>query len=192
MKRTLTLAVVAFVAMLVMGCTKPTDPPDPVKVYLTGAESFTRVDAAGSLAMSDIYQWDNDADGTVDDDTMYIGDDVEVTGFATGCFCITTSTGIKYLNVNFLSDKGYFYSDRWNAYYDDPEYGSEADLRFVDSGAGVTVLWTDWDYDETARFWTNALWSGFVWNNMGNIVEHAQSSSDGHFEDFPYTWIPNP
>ncbi len=78
MKRTMMLVAVAFVAMIVIGCTTPVDPPTSVKVYLTGAESFTRVDAAGSLAMSDIYQWDNDADGTVDDDTMYTGDDVVV------------------------------------------------------------------------------------------------------------------
>lgn len=79
MKRTIMLIAVALVAMTTfVGCPNPVDPPDPVKVHLTGAESFTRVDAAGTLTMTDIYQWDSDADGAVDDDTMYTGDDVVV------------------------------------------------------------------------------------------------------------------
>ncbi|GAB1431607.1 hypothetical protein MASR2M29_02320 [Spirochaetota bacterium] len=180
--------------IVLMGCQPAVDPlPEPGKVYLTDSATFTRVDAAGTLAATDIYQLDTDADGTVDSPTVYyIGDNVEVTGYATGCFCITTSTDAKYLSNNFLVSEGNFYSDRWNTYYNDPDYGAEADIRFVDSGSGVTVYWTDMDYDLTSEFWVNADWSLWHWDNMGNIVEHAQSASDGHFEDFSYTWIPKP
>jgi hypothetical protein len=77
MSKTINLAVAVFVAIMAIGCNQPTDPvPDPVKVYLTGSETFTRVDEAGTLDYADIYQWDGAG-------TYYTGDDVAVTFDAT-------------------------------------------------------------------------------------------------------------
>lgn len=80
MKRTITLAVVAFVAMMVMGCTQLTD-PEPVKVYLTGSDTFISVHATNyifkTLAITSIYQWDGEG-------TYYTGDNVEVSLYKNG------------------------------------------------------------------------------------------------------------
>jgi len=114
MKRTMTLIAAAFVVMMaVVGCGNPTQPdpdpvvPDPVKVYLTGSESFTRVDAAGTLAMTDIYQWDTDADGTVDSPAAYFtGSNVSVTLENTE-WTITVG-GDTYVNSKWLSGRTSF------------------------------------------------------------------------------------
>lgn len=101
MKKSMMFVTVVFVAMMAfVGCANPVLPtpdPDPVKVYLTGSETFTRVDAAGTLAYADIYQWDGEG-------TMYTGDDVVVTFDATYIteWTITVS-GNVYLNDANLS-----------------------------------------------------------------------------------------
>ncbi len=92
MKRTLMHMATAFVAMLAIGCTTPVDPPTPVKMYLTGSESFTRVDAAGTLAITDIYQWDGAGQ-------KYTGSDAAVNFDSTyGTEWTITVGGSTYLN----------------------------------------------------------------------------------------------
>jgi len=97
-------ALLAFVALV--GCSNPSSPdpepePDPVKVYLTGTESFTRVDAAGTIAMTDIYQWDTDADGSVDSPAAYFtGANIAVNfdNSRSDCFILTAGSTV-YLNT---------------------------------------------------------------------------------------------
>jgi hypothetical protein len=90
------VAMMAVLAALVfVGCANPVAPdpiPEPVKVYLTGSAMFTRVDAAGTLAYADIYQWDGEG-------TMYTGSNVEVTFDATyGTEWTIQVGGNTYLN----------------------------------------------------------------------------------------------
>lgn len=97
MKRTFTLAVVAFVAMMAfVGCANPVV-SSPEKVYLTGGETFARVDAVGTLAKTAIYQWDGEG-------TYYTGNDVVVEFGATyGTNWTIAVGGVLYLNSDNLT-----------------------------------------------------------------------------------------
>ncbi len=96
MQRTLTLAVVAFVAMLVMGCTQPTNPlPDPVQVYLEDGMAFTNVDETSDTFVNTSSAGVYRIDGT--GDYLLNGKVVTYDKSVSDCFTISID-GKTYLN----------------------------------------------------------------------------------------------
>jgi hypothetical protein len=136
-------------AAALCGCSNPASdpptppPPDPVKVYLTGTDTLTCVNAAGTtIPITAFYQLDTNADGTVDIPAKYYtGADIPVVFNSDDGFNWTITVGTPtYVNTKWLSGRTSFVASDANPtgkrYYDN--HNDTYVWMLVDAG---TVVW---------------------------------------------------